>query len=119
MQFLVNQKVTLKTPGRDYTYNDILTVEKVGQERIDRYLKLGYITALVDPETDDIGTGLPSYMTADEYLSADEVNALERKALIEYAKCIGTPDFKANISTKNLQKLINDFIDSQSEDGDE
>jgi len=63
-----------------------------------------------NPSDEDDGGELPFYLTTDDYLSVEEVTALERPDLLKYARHIGVK-FNSGIHTKRLQVLVNQFIE--------
>ena len=114
MSYLVVKRVTLKANGNEYRKGAVLTAELVGVEKIKSYLAKGYIMPVSEPPA-DIDEGI-------DLLTPEEVAALDRKDLVAYAKSIGV-EFKQNISSPALKKLVNEYIDgldeSDTEDGDE
>jgi hypothetical protein len=113
--YLVIKKVSLLVGKKTYRKDAIITADDVGQSKIERYLKSGYIKPIGEvPEVSDKKDERPFYLTTDEFLTPEQVDDLERPQLIEYANHIGVPEFRTNIPTKALKKLVNEFIEEAS-----
>ena len=128
-RYLVIRRVNLHVDTKVFRKDAIITIEDVGQDNIDRYLRRGYIKLvgeeyekyLSNNEKEIDENNIPFYLPEEDFLTPEKVNALERPQLLEYAKYIGVTGFARNITTTNLQNLVNDFIrkaivDNEDED---
>lgn len=138
--YVITEKVTLQAGAKEYRKGQTITATDVGQANIDRYLKKGYIKLLGDdlatqpgggndnppgdnlakqPAGSDGGNGDPPfYMTAEDFLTPEQVDKLTKPQLIEYAGRIGYSGYKPNISAADLKIQINQFIEEATEDDD-
>jgi len=125
-QYLVIKKVNLQVGKAVFRKDAIITAEQVTQRNIERYLKRGYIKPIGEGEPDateptsEGGEGTPTkFPTPPEYLTEEEVIALERTDLLTYAKIVGVKGFRSNIPTVQLAALVNKFIDEVLADEDD
>ena len=123
--YVITKKVTLQAGEKEFRKDQTITATDVGQANIDRYLKKGYIKLLGDDFAKQpagmSGGGndnLPFYMTAEDFLTPEQVDKLTKPQLVEYAGRIGYTGYKPNISAANLKVQINQFIEEATEDDD-
>jgi len=115
--YLVIKNVNLLVGAKTYRKDAVITEAMVGKDKINRYLARGYVKSIgvatdnppADEQHNDDGN-LPFYLTTDEFLDDEEVLALERKDLLQYATHIGVK-FNPSIPTKRLQPLVIQFIE--------
>jgi len=122
-QYLVVKKVNLQVGEKTYRKGAIITAELVTQRNIDRYLNRGYIVPVGEdepaPVVEDENAPTTNFPVPPEYLSVDEVEALEKPQLLEYAKIVGVKGFRSNIAVAQLATLVNTAIDKIMDDDNE
>ena len=83
-KYLVIKDVKLLVGDKTFGKDKILTAEMVGQGKINRYLARGYIRAIgADSESAEekpavanpSGDNLPFYLTAEDYLTPEQVDS--------------------------------------------
>jgi len=127
VQYLVIMDVQLHANRKVYRKNAILTADLIGQEKIDRYLKRGYIATIgeaqeVEPSDDMLppnNSNLPYYLTAEDYLDTEQVSKLNKKDTLAYGAHIGVEGLKPAMSVGELRNLIEKFISEAIETDDE
>ena len=123
-QYLVIKSVSLLAGKKTYRKDAIISANDVGEEKIARYLKGGYIRPVgaeiddIEDADDDPSGDPPFYLITDEFLSVEELDGLKRKDLLAYAAHIGATGFKPSISEAKLRAFINEFIE-KAEDADD
>ena len=108
-QFIFKEKVYFK--------DKFLTANDVGEKLILRLIKGKYIKRIGQAEDaqdnegpGNVDPGSEWYLETEDFLSAEELAALEKPQLAKYATHIGLT-FKGNIGRDALRKLINEFIE--------
>jgi len=123
MQYQVTKNVQIQTKEKVYRKGAILTATLVGQKNIDRYLKRGYIALIgVSPDaTTTQHTGaLPFYLTAEEFLTPEQVNGLKsKKEALEYGTNIGVTGLEPGMKLTDMRVLISKFIEEATDDEEE
>jgi len=114
MMYRVVRSVTLIVGKKKYHKDNIITADMVGQIKINRYLRKGFI----EPVTMNGYEQLDATSETDALLSVDEVNALDNAALRKYALALGIK-FSKTVKIDKIRADVIEFVAARIDDAND